>query len=103
MDFQDVAFLPSLASFYTTFLKHCSIGECLWTATCLEKNMFWAKQSHAFCKIFSFLQILFRAYWPRSLESVSWYRDQWINPRCIGMLCPWAGLFIRIAPVDSFD
>ena len=34
MGFQDVALLPSRASFYTTFLKHC--GRGLGTATCLK-------------------------------------------------------------------
>ena len=36
MSFQDVAFIPSRASFSTTFLKHCDIGECLGTSTCLK-------------------------------------------------------------------
>ena len=36
MVFQDVAFLPSRASFYTTFLKYCGRGESLGTTTCLK-------------------------------------------------------------------
>ena len=32
----DVAFLPSRASFSTTFLKNCGRGESLRTTTCLE-------------------------------------------------------------------
>ena len=34
MGLQDVAFLPSRASFYTTFLKNCGRGEILGTTTC---------------------------------------------------------------------
>ena len=36
LGFQDVAFLPYRASFYTTFIKHCGRGEGLWTTTCLK-------------------------------------------------------------------
>ena len=35
MGFQDVAFLPSPASFSTTFLINCGRGESLRTATCI--------------------------------------------------------------------
>ena len=35
MVFQDVAFQPSEASFFTTFLKNCGRDENLWTTTCL--------------------------------------------------------------------
>ena len=43
MGFQDVAFLSSRASFYTTFLKNCGSGESLMTTTCL-KNVVGGKQ-----------------------------------------------------------
>ena len=36
MGFQNIAFLPSRASFPTTFLKNCGRGECLVTITCLK-------------------------------------------------------------------
>ena len=36
MGFQDVAFLPSRASFFTTFLKNCDRRESLWIITCLK-------------------------------------------------------------------
>ena len=34
--FQDVEYLPSRASFFTTFLKNCGRGESLRTTTCLK-------------------------------------------------------------------
>ena len=34
MGFQDIAFLPTRASFSTTFLKNCGRGESLGTTTC---------------------------------------------------------------------
>ena len=36
MGFHDVEFLPSSASFFTTFLKNCGSSESLRTATCLN-------------------------------------------------------------------
>ena len=36
MGILDLAFLPSLASFSTTFLKYCGRGESLGTTTCLK-------------------------------------------------------------------
>ena len=36
MCFQDVAFLPSGASFSTTFLENCGTGDSLGTITCLK-------------------------------------------------------------------
>ena len=56
--FRDVAFLPSIASFYTTFLKHCGRGESLGTITCL-KTVVGGKQGHVPCKIFMLQQSLF--------------------------------------------
>ena len=50
--FQDVAFLPSRASFSTTFLQSCARNECLVTTTCLIA-LVWGKQGHAPCKILS--------------------------------------------------
>ena len=49
MGFQDVAFLPSRASFSTMFLKNCGRCKSLRTTTC-PKTMAWAKQRHAPCK-----------------------------------------------------
>ena len=49
MDFQDMAFLPSQASFAPYFLN-CGRGESLGTATCL-KTVFGGKQLHDPCKI----------------------------------------------------
>ena len=54
MGFHDVAFLPYLASFSTTFLKNWSRCECLRTTTCLE-SVVGGNQEHAPCKIL-FLQ-----------------------------------------------
>ena len=36
MGFQDLAFLPSRACFFTTFLTNCGRGESLVTTTCLK-------------------------------------------------------------------
>ena len=67
--FQDVVFLPSGASFSTTFLKNCGRGESLGSTTCLNavvgvskgmlsveyscsnKNCGWGNQGHALCRI----------------------------------------------------
>ena len=46
MGFQAVEFLPSRASFYTTFLKKCNRGEGLGAATCLRTEI-GSKQSNA--------------------------------------------------------
>ena len=40
--FQDIVFLPSRASVFTTFLKNCGRGESLKTSTC-PKTVFWGK------------------------------------------------------------
>ena len=58
MDFLDLAFLPSRASFHTTFLRNCGRGDCLRTATCLS-TLFGGKQGHAPCRILLLQQILF--------------------------------------------
>ena len=58
MGFQDVAFMPSQASFSTTFLKKCGRGESLGTTTCL-KTVVGGKQGHAPCKILLLQQSLF--------------------------------------------
>ena len=58
MGFQDVAFLPSRDSVYTTFHKNCGRGESLGTATYLS-SVVGGKQGHAPCKIFLFQQFLF--------------------------------------------
>ena len=58
MGFQDVAFLPSRASFSTTFLKSYGRGESLVTTTCL-KTVVGGKQGHAPCKILLLQQSLF--------------------------------------------
>ena len=50
MSFQHVAFLPSRASFHTTFLKNCGRGERLRTTTCLG-TVVGGKQGHAPCRI----------------------------------------------------
>ena len=54
MGFQDVVFLPSRASFFTTILTNCGIGESLWTNTC-HKTLVGGKQWHSPSKIL-FLQ-----------------------------------------------
>ena len=48
MSFQDGAFLPSLASFLSAFLKHCGRGACpcLPPTTCL-KTVVGGRQVHA--------------------------------------------------------
>ena len=46
----DVAFLPSWASFSTTFHANCCRGESLWTTTCLKTEV-GVKQWHVPCKI----------------------------------------------------
>ena len=48
MDFQDVVFLPSLASVSTIFLKNHGGGEILMTATSL-RTVVVGKQWHATC------------------------------------------------------
>ena len=50
MSFLDVAFLPSLASFSTTFHKNCGKGDSLRTTSCL-RTVVEAKQGHAPYKI----------------------------------------------------
>ena len=50
MDFQDVAFLPSRASFYVTFF---GIKNNLWTATSL-RTVVGGRQGHAPCNVFLF-------------------------------------------------
>ena len=57
MGFQDVAFLPSRASFYTTFLKNCGGGCEVGTVT-YNKAVVGGKQGHAPCKMFPLQQIL---------------------------------------------
>ena len=58
MVFHNVMFLPSEASFSTTFLKNDGRGECLWTATCL-KIMVGGRQWDDPCEILSLQQSLF--------------------------------------------
>ena len=58
MGFQDVAFLPSRASYSSTFLNNCGRGKSLGNTTCL-KTAVGCKQGHAPCKIFSLQQNLF--------------------------------------------
>ena len=36
MSFNDVAFVPSRATFAATFLKNCGVGENLRTTTCIK-------------------------------------------------------------------
>ena len=50
MSLQDVAFLPSRASFSTTFSKNSGIGGNLVFTTC-HKTVVRGKQGHALCKI----------------------------------------------------
>ena len=52
MDFQDVVFLPSQATFYTTFLTNCGRGESPGTTTRL-KTVVGGKQGHAPCRMIS--------------------------------------------------
>ena len=56
--FHDVVFLPSRASFSSTFLKNCGRGESLSTTTCI-KAVVGGKQGHAPCRILSLQQCLF--------------------------------------------
>ena len=58
MDFQDVALLPSLVSFSTTFLINCGGGEILDTSTSVI-TMDGGDQGHAPCKIILLQQCLF--------------------------------------------
>ena len=58
MAVQDVASLPSEASFSATFLKHCGRGESLGTTTCL-RTVVGGKHRHASCKILLLQQHLF--------------------------------------------
>ena len=58
MCFQDVAFLPSRARFFTTFLVSCGRGEGLGSTTCLG-NVFGGKQGHDPCRILLLHQGLF--------------------------------------------
>ena len=58
MDFQDVAFQPSQASFSTTFHTKCGRGESLMTTT-YPKTVVGVKQGHAPCRILSLQQNLF--------------------------------------------
>ena len=50
MVFLDVAFLPSRAISFTTFLKNCGRGESLGTTTC-PKTVARGNQRHATCNI----------------------------------------------------
>ena len=45
MDFQDVAFLPTKASFSATFHNNCGRGESLGSTTCL-KTVVLGKQTY---------------------------------------------------------
>ena len=56
--FQDVAFLPSGASFSAIFLKNCGGGESLRSTTCL-KTVVRSKQGHAPCKMLLFHKVSF--------------------------------------------
>ena len=58
MGYQDVAFLPSRASFSTTFLKNCGRGESLGTTTFL-KTVVGGRQGHAPCEVLLLQQSLF--------------------------------------------
>ena len=57
MGVPDVAFLPSRASSYTTFLTHCGRGESLGITIC-TKTVVEGKQGHAPCKIHLLQQCL---------------------------------------------
>ena len=50
MGFQDVVFLPSRVSFFSTFLKNCGRAETLQIATYI-KTVVWDKHGNAPCKI----------------------------------------------------
>ena len=58
MDVQDVVFLPSRASFSTTFLKSCSTCEGLGTSTLL-KTVARGRQGHTPSGIFLLQQSLY--------------------------------------------
>ena len=58
MGFEDVAFLPSQASFSTTFLKNCGRSVSLGTTTC-PKTVVGGKQGHAPSKMPLLQQSLF--------------------------------------------
>ena len=58
MVFQDVAFLPSCASFSTTLATNCGSVERLRIAACL-RTVFGDKQGYAPCEIFLLQQGLF--------------------------------------------
>ena len=58
MGFDYVAFLPSLASFSTTFRKDCGRGEGLGITTC-PKCVVLGKHGHAPCKMLLLQQSLF--------------------------------------------
>ena len=58
MGSHDVAFLPSKASFSTTFLTNGGRGEGLRTTTCL-RTVVRGKQVHAPCKMLLLRQSLF--------------------------------------------
>ena len=58
MCFQDVAFLPSRASFSTTFPKNCGRGKRLRTTIC-HRTVVGGKQGHAPCTIPLHQQSLF--------------------------------------------
>ena len=58
MGCQDVAFLPSRASFSTTFISNCGRGESPGITTCL-KIVVGGKQGPVTCRILSLHQDLF--------------------------------------------
>ena len=77
LGFQDVSFLPSWATFFTTFLINCGGGESLRTTTCLgtvvggrqghapcEECLL--QQSHILCQLNCVEIIRLRQYWGKS-------------------------------------
>ena len=58
MGFQDVAFLPSRASFSTTFLRNHGRSESIRTTACLI-SVGSGNQGYAHCKIFPLQQSVF--------------------------------------------
>ena len=58
MSFQDVAFLPSKASFSSTFLRNNGRGEGFCITRC-AKTVVGGKQGHAPCRILLLQQSLF--------------------------------------------
>ena len=58
MGLQDVAFLSSHASFFTTFLENCGRSESFPTTTC-PKAVVMGKQGHAPCDGLSLTKLLF--------------------------------------------